>query len=99
MKKSARTLPKMGAVCQQWKRCGQPGCRCARGQLHGPYYALFWREDGRLRKRYVRLDAAPRVQASCTERREQERQARELARSSREKWRLLQTSLREVLNQ
>ena len=48
------TLPKKGAVCAQWKRCGRPSCRCVRGQLHGPYHCLFWREGGRLRKRYIR---------------------------------------------
>ena len=46
-----KTLP--GVVCQQWVRCGRPGCRCARGQLHGPYAYHFARENGRLRKRYV----------------------------------------------
>ena len=53
--KTAQPLPKVGALCAQWVRCGTPGCRCARGELHGPYYYRFWREDGRLRKRYVRL--------------------------------------------
>ena len=48
------TLPKKGAVCAQWKRCGSSSCCCARGQLHGPYHGLFWREGGRLRKKYVR---------------------------------------------
>jgi hypothetical protein len=54
--KTAQPLPKVGALCAQWVRCGTPGCRCARGELHGPYYYRFWREEGRLRKRYVRLD-------------------------------------------
>ena len=50
-----QTLPKMGALCPQWKRCGKMNCRCAAGTLHGPYYCFFWRERGRLRKRYVAL--------------------------------------------
>ena len=58
------TLPKTGAVCAQWKRCGKPACRCANGAPHGPYYCLFWREGGRLRKRYVRLADAPAAQAA-----------------------------------
>ena len=95
--KSVKVLRKIGAVCPQWVRCGRAGCRCSHGQLHRPYHYLFWREGGRLRKRYVQLDAVPTVQAACAERREQERQARESARSWREKWRLLQASLREVL--
>src|SRR5262245_38217189 len=51
----AQSLPKAGALCAQWVRCGTSGCRCNRGELHGPYYYWFWREGGRLRKRYVRL--------------------------------------------
>src|SRR4051794_17243924 len=65
--KTAETLPKMlpGVVCPQWKTCGRDGCRCARGLLHGPYYFRFWRENGRLRKRYVpRADLAT-VRARC----------------------------------
>ena len=56
MAKVAKALPKTGSVsvCPQWVRCGKPGCRCVRGELHGPYHSLFWREAGRLRKRYVR---------------------------------------------
>jgi len=23
---------------QQGRRCGRPGCRCQRGELHGPYW-------------------------------------------------------------
>jgi len=35
---------------QQMVRCGRAGCtRCP----HGPYWYAYWREDGRLRSRYV----------------------------------------------
>ena len=61
------TLPKKGAVCVQWKRCGHRSCRCARGQLHGPYYCLFWREDGRRRKRYVRQADVEATRATTVE--------------------------------
>jgi hypothetical protein len=67
----ANSLPKMlpGAVCPQWVRCGRPTCRCARGKLHGPYYYRFWREDGRLRKAYVKPADLERVRAQCRARR------------------------------
>jgi hypothetical protein len=52
---TAQTLPKVGALCAHWVRCGTHGCRCADEDLHGPYCARFWREGERLRKRYVRL--------------------------------------------
>ena len=76
--KSAAPLPKTdrGAVCAQWVRCGKPACRCAAGALHGPYPYLFWREDGRLRKRYVRAAEAVNVGAAVAERRRVARQER-----------------------
>lgn len=43
------------AVCTQFVKCGKPNCKCTSGQLHGPYQAAFWKEDGRIRKRYIRL--------------------------------------------
>jgi hypothetical protein len=35
---------------RQQVRCGKRGCtRCP----HGPYWYAYWREDGRLRSRYI----------------------------------------------
>ena len=93
---SDETLPKMGAVCLQWKRCGRAGCRCTRGALHGPYYCVFWRAGGRLRKRYVRLAEGPALQATRREQRQQEREQRETARQARAEWRALRALLREL---
>ncbi|MGH9188692.1 MAG: DUF6788 family protein [Acidimicrobiales bacterium] len=52
----ARGLPDLEAVLQgsvvsQGRRCGKEGCRCARGELHGPYVYLSLgrgRADSRL---------------------------------------------------
>jgi hypothetical protein len=29
-----------GSLVEQSRRCGKPGCRCAGGELHGPYVYL-----------------------------------------------------------
>src|SRR2546422_10255784 len=29
-----------GSLVEQTRRCGKEGCRCARGELHGPYVYL-----------------------------------------------------------
>ena len=37
-------------------RCGKPTCRCARGgpgSGHGPYWYLYWKQDGRTRSKYI----------------------------------------------
>lgn len=47
-------IPLVGVVISEMKRCGRPNCHCKSGNLHGPYYYCYYREAGRLRKRYVR---------------------------------------------
>jgi len=32
-----------GSLQEQWVKCGKPGCKCSRGELHGPYtYWFVW---------------------------------------------------------
>ena len=90
----SKTLPKTlpGAVCAQWVRCGRPNCKCARGELHGPYYYRFWREGGRLHKKYIKREDLDAVKKAC-ERRRHER--RELARAMQE-YRRIVTMIRRV---
>ncbi len=42
-------------------RCGKAGCKCAgeNGELHGPYWYAYWRDDGRLKSRYVGKQLRP----------------------------------------
>ena len=44
-----------GSYVLQKVRCGKPTCRCARagGELHGPYWYLYWKKDGKTKSRYV----------------------------------------------
>jgi len=42
---------------QERVRCGRENCgRCP----HGPYWYAYWREDGRVRSRYIGKEAPPR---------------------------------------
>lgn len=75
--KNLKPLPKTppgsmlaGAVCAQYKRCGKTNCRCARGELHGPYYYRFRWRAGRVTKAYVPLAEVEGVRAACARRRE-----------------------------
>ena len=96
--KSAKWLPKIGTstVHVQWVRCGRSSCRCARGNRHGPYHYRFWREDGRLRKRYVPASELSRVQSACASRRAQEQDQRAALQGAFAMWRGLTTKVREV---
>jgi hypothetical protein len=45
------TLP--GSLVRQGRRCSSRGCRCRRGELHGPYPYLALYTGGRNRTLYV----------------------------------------------
>ena len=57
--------PLPGVVLPQWIRCGKSNCRCALGELHGPYHYRFWRENGKLRKQYVKKADVDEIRARC----------------------------------
>jgi len=67
----ARSLPDVeglisGAVVEQGRRCGKEGCRCTRGELHGPYtYVVLPRDGGHTRTVYVPARAAEAVRAGA----------------------------------
>jgi len=87
-------LPKTlaGAVCKQWVRCGRRGCRCARGQLHGPYFYRFWRQGGRLVKTYVPRREVDRVRAEY----ETCRQLRKAMAMAWQEWRRMVLVIKEA---
>ena len=57
-KRLAKDLPDVaaslrGALQQQLRRCGNAGCRCHKGELHGPYTYLALRTGTRTRLIYI----------------------------------------------
>ena len=55
-----RTLS--GVLLEEGRRCSTEGCRCRRGELHGPYSYLAVYADGRSRTVYVPQALAPVVE-------------------------------------
>jgi len=82
--KNWKTLPKIGAVCEQLIRCGKPNCRCAHGELHGPYFYMFYRDGGRLRKLYVKREYVDRLREAAETRRSNRRLVEKSTRLLRE---------------
>jgi len=37
----------------EYRKCGRKNCRCARGELHGPYLYALYREHGKTKRKYV----------------------------------------------
>jgi hypothetical protein len=66
-----------GALQRQMRRCGKVGCRCAEGELHGPYLYISVRTGNRRRLLYVpaeaidavtrQVKATGRIEAALTE--------------------------------
>ena len=53
-----------GTLISQGRRCGKEGCRCAHGELHGPYlYLSVTRAGRRPRMVYVPTDLTEMVTA------------------------------------
>jgi hypothetical protein len=52
-----------GVLRRQERRCGRAGCRCGRGELHGPYLYLVLSQAGRGRSIYVPGELAEVVDA------------------------------------
>ena len=62
----ARAVPDVeatlrGALQRQMRRCGKAGCRCAEGELHGPYIYVSVRTGDRSRLLYVPAEAVEAV--------------------------------------
>lgn len=47
-----------GLLVSQMRRCGKEGCRCARGELHGPYVYLSISRGSERRLLYVPAELA-----------------------------------------
>ena len=91
-----QALPKRGSIHRQRVRCGHAACHCAAGELHGPYPYLFWRENGKLRKRYLRLEVVDNVRAALNSARYDHAHRRQEAASSLDLARDLSATVREV---
>lgn len=99
--KTEKTLPKThpGTICTQWVRCGKPTCKCANGELHGPYYYHFIWAGGRQHKVYVRQSEVEQMRAACEAYRNERREERELMRENRQAWRMLMAQVTEYAKQ
>jgi hypothetical protein len=43
-----------GSLYKVYRKCGKPGCRCAKGEMHGPFACLSTRDQGRRKVKHIR---------------------------------------------
>ena len=64
LRELARPGPMMaGSFYEMYKQCGRPGCRCTRGELHGPFPVIAIARGGRRSTRSVRRDRVAEVRS------------------------------------
>jgi len=54
-----------GSFYQVFKTCAYPGCRCHKGERHGPFPALSWTVGGKCRMVMVRAKDVARVEVAA----------------------------------
>jgi hypothetical protein len=75
-----------GSLSQSTRTCGNPNCRCHRGQRHGPHtYLTYKNAEGRTTGVYVPVCAHAEAEAASAAWREFWEVAEELAADNRER--------------
>jgi hypothetical protein len=46
-------------------KCGKKGCKCSRGELHGPYYYYVTTDQTERTRRYIRRADVPETAQAC----------------------------------
>jgi hypothetical protein len=55
------SIPSTATIREEYVKCGKPYCSTCE---HGPYYYGYWKENGKLKKKYIgKYD--PRNEANC----------------------------------
>jgi len=50
-----------GSVVEKYIMCGKSGCKCKRGSLHGPFYYLSYKEDGKTKMIFLKAGISKRA--------------------------------------
>lgn len=94
---STKIEPLSGAIDARFLRCGKANCKCAKGDLHGPYYVRRWREYGKRYSKYVKKSDVSATFQAVFEYRKSRQETREMVRSINEAGNTLLRAMREML--
>jgi hypothetical protein len=72
--------PLRGWLEARYKRCGKANCKCAKGELHGPYYLRRWERRGKRYAKHVKKDELSATFAACLAYKRNRQETRELIR-------------------
>jgi hypothetical protein len=92
-----KIVPLPGYLLAQKIKCGRPNCKCASGELHGPYFYYVWRVGTRQYKEYVKRSDVAAFRAGIQEHRRRMAEIRAFNQQAKNDWRNLKEKLRQVL--
>lgn len=79
----------MGSLITKYKRCNKGGCRCTRGEPHGPFWYVSQSVGGRTVMQFIRAAEVARVRGACERARQWRRQRAQVVRRQARLLRLL----------
>jgi len=92
-----KIVPLPGYLLAQKIKCGRSNCKCANGELHGPYFYYVWRVGSRQYKEYVKRSDVAAFRAGIQEHRRRMAEIRAFNQQAKNDWRNLKEKLRQVL--
>jgi hypothetical protein len=93
---SPKILPDCGSVERRFVRCGRVNCKCAKGELHGPYTYVRTYRGGKRWRKYVKNDDVSALFQARKRRQEWIKEMKQAQDEFRQQWRELKSLLRSV---
>jgi hypothetical protein len=91
--------PLQGHIEVRYLRCGRSNCKCAKGELHGPYNLRRWIIRGQRRSEYVKKGDVLATKAACEKHKREQRQARQQWREALQILRTFKSHLFDLLSE
>jgi len=73
-----------GSLVQKYKACNKQGCRCTRGELHGPFYYLSLSQAGKTKMIFIKRQHWPKVAELSTNYRQWRKRRARIVKINRE---------------
>jgi hypothetical protein len=96
-KTTTKIEPLCGGIEARFKRCGKPNCKCAKGQLHGPYYLRRWQKRGKRYSQYVKKSQLSATIEACSEYKQDRKETRALIKGMNDAGNSILRAMRELL--
>lgn len=90
--------PIPGFLEARYVTCGKPNCKCAKGELHGPYFCRRWVADGGRCSKYVRKRDIAEVKEGISAFKQERKSRRRQHGQGNDLLRLLKMIRREQMN-